>query len=562
MMISLAILYFYLSRSDVRVLRAIPLQIISTILSLITIVFFFQPFKIRQLADSLPQNFAFLKNPGFTPLGSQLDLAIFLGFFAVFSTISVMVGLTNQDIKPRYLILNTLYLILSFLALFLTIYSLIRSNIILPPFRLSWYAAVEILKNPQTAFLGVGIGNFNSIFTRVKDLAYNQSSLWQISSFNVSSSAILHIFTESGTFGLLAFGLLIISVLRQLIIKPIEQSKKTSICLFVYLFICLLIFPSSLIVWFLFFVLLAQISQQYNNTATKQSFDFSDILPFSIGIIIISFGVIGASGYFLGRSYAAEYYFRKSLNEITKNNLKEVYNNQRQAVILNPYIERFRLNFSQTNLLIANSLASKKPEAITEQDRQTIAQAIQAGIAEAKAVISLNPQKAANWENLAVIYRNIINVVQGADVWTISSYQRAIVADPQNPLYRVDLGGVYYSSGKYDVAVNFFEQAVELKPDWPNAHYNYAWASYQKGSYSQAASAMQNVLNLLDPKINKVDYKKAQKDLEEFKKKLPEEKQATQSGEIKPATLNLPIPPTTQINPKINLPKEASPEAK
>ena len=60
-------------QSDVRA----PQQIISIILSLITIIFFFQPFK----NISLPQNLIFLKNPGFTPLGNQLDLAIFLGFF-------------------------------------------------------------------------------------------------------------------------------------------------------------------------------------------------------------------------------------------------------------------------------------------------------------------------------------------------------------------------------------------------------------------------------------------------------------------------------------------------
>ena len=95
--------------------------------------------------------------------------------------------------------------------------------------------------------------------------------------------------------------------------------------------------------------------------------------------------------------------------------------------------------------MIANNLAQKDPKKITEQDRQTITQAIQASISEGKAVISLNPQRADGWQNLASIYLNIINAAQGADVWTISAYQRAILADPQNPTYRVGLGGVYYS---------------------------------------------------------------------------------------------------------------------
>ena len=59
--------------------------------------------------------------------------------------------------------------------------------------------------------------------------------------------------------------------------------------------------------------------------------------------------------------------------------------------------------------MIANNLAQKDPKKITEQDRQTITQAIQASISEGKTVVSLNPQKADGWQGLAVIYLNIIN---------------------------------------------------------------------------------------------------------------------------------------------------------
>ena len=303
-----------------------------------------------------------------------------------------------------------------------------------------------------------------------------------------------------------------------------------------------------------------------NQTTTTdvQTQNLASLPPIYIGTVVISLALIGTSGYFLGRSYASEYYFKKSIEGIAKNNLKEVYDNQRQAIVLNPYIERFRTSFAQTNLVIANNLSSKiKDKKISEQDRQTITQAIQAGIAEGKAVVTLNPQRANNWENLAVIYSNIINVAQEADVWTISAYQRAILADPQNPVYRVGLGGVYYSQNKYDDALRFFEQAVSIKPDWPNASYNYAWANFQVKNYPQAVNAMQNTLKLINQKTNKVDYEKVVKELEEFKKMLPKEEVKTDNVD-KPteSNLNLPTPPTSQISPKLELQKEASPEAK
>ena len=562
----------------------LSLSISSFLLSLFTIIFFFQPFK----NVDLPQSLQFLKNPSFTPIGSQLDLAIFLGFFLIY-------GLTRIFEKKRIAtdVFSYLWLSVILIALSLTLYSLIKpistnlnqspsiSNL-LPPFRLSWYAAVEILKNPKTAFFGIGVDNFASIFTRVKDIVYNQSNLWQVFSFNFSRSAILHLFTETGILGLLVFSLLIFSVLKQLIFTNLNQSPSISINLnksllisFIYLLICLFIFPPSLITWFLLFLVMAELSSinVINHVSTQtDEIDLTNVLPFYIAIILSSFAFIIGVSYLVGRSYLAEIYFKKALDGIVKNDAKQAYENMRQAIILNPYIERFRLNFSQLNLLLANNIAAKasqqpqgknqKPYQLTEQDRQNISQAIQAAIAEGKAAaVILNPQKAQNWENLAQIYQNIINIAQGADVWTVSSYQRAIVADPQNPVYRLNLGGVYYSLGNFEEASKIFEQAVILKPDWPNAYYNLAWANFQKQKYQEAVSAMENVIKLLDPKKDKNDYDKAKKELEEFKKKLPqEEKQATEEGETQPKlTLPSPIPTTT---PQIQLPEEASPEAR
>jgi len=573
---SLTILYFYLSRISINFY--LFLSISTLFLSIITIIFFFQPFK----NINLPQPFQFLKNPTFTPLGSQLDLAIFLGFFTLVGILQIIKQeQNNEKLKNKHLILNAFFLIITLTALSLTLYTLLKPSSTnlnqlqlvstpLPPFRLSWYAAVEILKNPKTAFFGVGVDNFASIFTRVKDIVYNQSPLWQIFSFNFSRSAILHLITETGILGFVAFVLLFISIVKKLISTDSNNFKLISPILFGYLFICLLLFPPSLITWFLLFVVLAELSSKdvVTHVVTKE-INLTELLPFYIVTIIFSLIFIGGGSYLLGRAYASEVYFKTALDGIVKNDAKQAYDNMRNAIILNPFIERYRINFSQLNLILANNIAQKagqpqgkdqKPYELTEQDRQNISQAIQAAISEAKAAVSLNSQKALNWENLAEIYRNIINTAQGADVWTISSYQRAIVSDPQNPVYRLNLGGVYYSLGNFEEATKIFEQAVVLKPDWPNAYYNLAWANYQKQNYQAAVSAMENVVRLLDPKKDKIDFEKAQKELEEFKKQLPkEEKETTQEAVTQPR-LTLPSPiPTGQ--PKIELPKEASPEA-
>ena len=92
-MIVLAILYFYLSRQkgpsssdEVGPYIMKALSFSAFLLSVLTIAFYFQPFK----NIALPQNLAFLKNPAFTPVGSQLDLAILLGFFVVLGIVNML----------------------------------------------------------------------------------------------------------------------------------------------------------------------------------------------------------------------------------------------------------------------------------------------------------------------------------------------------------------------------------------------------------------------------------------------------------------------------------------
>ena len=592
MLIGLFILYYYLSRNGEAVRQinlALAINLSGLVIAVVSFIFFFEPFKnVNNLSNQL----LFLKNSGFTPLGAQFDLAIFLSFFVVFS-LSQLITQKQRDDKRR-LIVSLSFLIFYAVALLLTVFSILRplsnqavSTITLPPIRLSWYAAVETLKNPLTALFGVGIDNFASIYTRIKDFAYNQSTIWQIQSFSVSRSTLLHVFTETGLFGLIAFGLLLFNLIKISLHNKEGRSGRSFVI--GYWLLVILFIPPSFISFFLLTIYLAYLanlpvegSAEHDRfVPVSSTFDLSDLIPLYIGIPLGCLLLIAVSGFFLVQTYRSEYYFKQSLNAIVANNLKGLYDNQKQAVLINPYFEKYRLNFAQTNLLVANNVINRAVQAaksqpgqpgeankieLSAQDQQTVAQAIQAAIAEGKAAVALNPQKAGNWENLAIIYRSIMNYVQGqADAWVISSYQQAISLDPINPAYRLNLGGVYYGFGLYDDAVKLFEQATALKPDWSNAFYNLAWALFQKADYQKAALNMQNVVYLLDPKKDKTDFDKASADLAEFKKKLPEAELTPTPSPIQPRSVQLTQPspaPTQQVEPPIKLPKEASPEAR
>ena len=556
--LSLSILYMYLRKSEVVVMKV--LSVSTLILSIGAILYFFSPLS----SVNLPASLLFLKNPNFTPVGSRYDLTLFIGFFIVAQFAQMIL---DQKLPITRLVLFAL----SFISIGLVLYLLTTNpGVNYPSFNLSWLSAIEVLKNPISALFGAGVDNFASIFTKIKDVQYNQSSLWQLSSFNVGRSALLQTMTETGIIG---FGSVMI-IFAALVRESISLLRLVRIATFLpilFIIIALVVFPLSLPLLFLFFIVLT-IIEDAEEKSSERTLHINIHERDGIYLVLMIFFVlaIAALTYFWGRAYLAEVVFKKSIDGFTKNNAKILYDEQRNAIGLNPYIERFRMNFSQTNLLIASNLAQKatqpgdqqtnKPEnSLSAEERNIIAQAIQAAIAEGKSAVALNPQKAGNWENLAVIYRNIINVAQGSDAWAISSFERAIILDPQNPAYRLSLGGIYYAQGKYKEAVRYFEQATLLKPDWSNAHYNLGWGLYQSGDYEKAVKEMKTVISLLNPEKDSQDFAKANQDLNAFKAKLNRPEEQITEDVQKPEVLTLPIPPSATFEPKLELPKEASP---
>ena len=182
---------------------------------------------------------------------------------------------------------------------------------------------------------------------------------------------------------------------------------------------------------------------------------------------------------------------------------------------------------AQTNFALANALAAQKgPKSaedkgtLTDQDRQTIQQLLSQSVNEARASIALSPRSARNWEVLASIYRNIAGVAQNALVFSLDSYGRAIQRDPLNPALRVNVGGIYYSIKNYDLAIRFFSDAANLKPDYANAYFNLSIALRDKGDVQNAKAVADQAVKLLEVNKDSNDYKIASKLRDELAAKV------------------------------------------
>jgi tetratricopeptide (TPR) repeat protein len=369
----------------------------------------------------------------------------------------------------------------------------------------------------------------------------------------------LELLTIGGLVSLGAYFLLLLKTAR-VWLKTYLQKRNDHLFLallmgMVTLLIIQLLLPPSFLILTLTFLFLALLALDQ----AKEEVIFLPSKNLSLIVLGLATGLVIVVFYVWGRAYAADFYFRKSLNALTQNQGAQVYNYQIKAINYNPYSSLYHRTYSQTNFALANSIASQGE--LSDQDRTNITQLIQQAIREAKIAANLNPSDATNWENLAQIYRNLINFAQGADEWATAAYRQAITTDPLNPRIRLNLGGLFYTLQDYETATRQFENSVNLKPDYANGYYNLAAAYRERGMYQEAYLSMQAAASLIP--IDSADYQKAKNELDELAKLLPPE--ATPSAQQAPTeaeeVLTEPQPlPTSAVEPPIELPEEAGPE--
>ncbi|KKU68497.1 MAG: Tetratricopeptide TPR_1 repeat-containing protein [Microgenomates group bacterium GW2011_GWC1_47_20] len=516
------------------------LAVSAALLGLITILW------TSGLAAKIPliSNIQFLNSVTWSPTGSPLaTLSLFIAFLPF---------LALQLIREKTFNFKSLLLAVCF-ALILTASGLLIYRSDRPIFlshRFSWAIALESLK--VSPFLGTGPGSYLADFTQFRPVTYNLTPNWSVR-FTSASNYYLHLLATLGLLGTVAYLWLIYRAAAAL-----KKSGSLQLVPVLVIFATQLFLPAYFIqtVFLFLFLILAVASLKLAGSSLIQesSVDIvaasskSSFLP--IISLILAIATALPAGYFFARSYLAEVLFQAALTAAAKNDGKATYETLIKAISANPYRDSYRVVYSQTNLLLANSLASNPAAAgLTDADKNTITQLVQQAIREAKNAVAVNPAQVANLENLAGVYRNLLNFAQGADAWTVASYRQAIALDPVNPNLRIALGGVLYAQKNYDDAIRLFQQAVDLKPDLANAHYNLAAAYREKGERPQAVASLETVLTLVDK--SSADYTKVAQELADLNA-APATPAASQLTQPEPL-------PTPKVNPPLRLDESLSP---
>jgi len=458
-----------------------------------------------------------MQTRAFTPTGSALA-TLYLLIVGTAITLTQIFNKKNALSKVTtfaYPLLATIQIIaiMSYFSLLLPGQELSPT---LLPYRAGWTILLDAWKNPQLLLTGVGLANFNSLFTQTKPLFLNTTPLWN-TTFQQSSSELLQIFSTLGILGGAGFiSYLLYGLLR---VKQKEVSPGLLPTLLLTTF-TLLLLPGNILSLTIFFVTIALLTPPPVSSPSNPS--LRPILSLLILLPTLSLA------FYVGKYALAEYYHHQSQLALAQNDGQAVYRHEQKATTLLPYYANYRLGFSQINLALAGAISQK--ESLSDSDKTTVTTLTSQAIQEAKVVTTLRPNWKDGYQNLATVYRNLIGVAVGADEFAVNSLARAVSLDGGNPALRLEFAGLLQQiaskteNEEQKVALlsrslQEYLRSVEIKPDYANGYYNISKLYESQGNIERAAAAMAQAVTYLNPEST--DYAIASTELETLKSKLP-----------------------------------------
>lgn len=475
------------------------------------------------------------RNEFFNTLGSPIQMIGFLTPIIILTAATFLNRYRKNGIITLRKAPNAFYTI-SFVILSITIgviiYSIASSGDkpVLLPFEHGFQIALASVSQDETrllpAFLfGSGYGMFSDVFTKFHLASFNALPSWNLT-FSFSSSYALELIATTGILGFITYFFIIIKFVKshgRMVIRPIFLSVASLLALS-------FIIPFSFTLVALLFVLLAfyvvslrlrsntkSVEEIVVSIVTNGSFIEIDqpttrrnsiILPVILTVVSIGFMVyslffliakdgFGAKG--LYHYVLSDMLFTQSLQPDALASGQQTYDLQVEAIQTYPYRADFYRIFSQINLTLATNLVNSQNDAptVSEEVQNAILQQLQQAINSSRQAVILSEESSLNWRNLGQIYRNLIGVGQDAEQYAIASYNKAVALEPNNPAVRIELGGIYYQLGEFDLAQNQFQIAASLKPDYANAYYNLGHSLEEKGQLAAALQQYQIVKQLV-----------------------------------------------------------------
>jgi len=522
------------------------------------------------------QYFEVIKVNGFLPAGGGISAIVlffvgllFAGYF-VYENIKLLKQSRNANTLVKALTPG-LVTVTILAGLIVTVISFLpiredRLTFNQLDFSSSWKIATLTMRDYP--LFGTGPGTYSVAYNAYRPIAINQTNNWT-TIFDRAGSEYLTLLTTLGLVGLFAFVFFIVRIFvtgKNMLASTPGVSLRYPIfialgsLLFAYIFVSSTVFTTGVLFLLILIWLLYEKSTNdqfveevsLNLTSLKNritAVDGSTNVNASSSIIalIVAAVVIIVNGlvlWYTVSDFASNVSYAKAIRAINENKpAQEIYTAQGQAINLNPYRDEYRRAYADTNIRLANIIAQQKGTDITDTDKTDITTLIEQAIREVRVTTELiNPNSAYNWQVRGNVYQNLLGVASGADQWAYAAYQNAIRLAPFDPRLRVNMGSLFFTlalntkaegtegeaptsevpnvpqskEANLAQAEAAFLDAIQLKSDYANAHYNLAAVYKEAKRYDLAKTQLQATLQIIDPQS--AEYQQVTTELEAVKK--------------------------------------------
>jgi len=434
---------------------------------------------------------------GWSMFGSLLSEVVFLAVMAGW-WIKRVIG--KLRVNESGYVVEAIVAGVLILGLGVDVFRIFKLGVVVLDLNSSWVIALEAMKRNQ--WLGVGVGNYIEAFNLFKPASFNLGQTWT-TVFSGATVALIQWWTEMGLAGMVLIGIVLTMAIK---------SRSPGVILAMAMFFLL---PVNQVVLMVALMLLFW-SVETTKSEVRVAVGEKGVNIGPVLMALVVWGLAIWSSYNLGKVLLAEVRMRSSLLAMAKNDGVRTYNEEILAIGLNPNDSDYRRIYSQTNLALAKNILANKD--LTDEDKQRASTLVEQSVREAKVAVSLDNLNSANWANLAVIYRELVGLVDGAADWSYQAYTQAVALDPTNPTLRLNFGGLLYAANRFEEADRMFEQVVTNKADLANGWYNWAYTAKNMNKLSEAVARLSQALTLVP--VDSTDRTKAEGELAGWKKEL------------------------------------------
>jgi len=384
----------------------------------------------------------------------------------------------------------------------------------------SFDIAFKALKDSPV--IGSGPGTFINNFSKLKDISFNDSSLWSMR-FDWASSKALTIMGTVGILGILSFlaliGFFIFYGIRFLFTAAYQKEEEGQelfsllglgiFISFLTLTIGFFLFKSNLSLDFVYFLLMGCfVSLLYpakKEVILKPSslitlvitFGFTMIFIFGLGVLILE-----------GQRYASAISYLEGMKTWQEGKTAETLKYLETAVRISPKADIYWREISQVYLRAMSETAVRTDLSQAEITRQ-VQLYINSAVNSAKAATETNPKEVVNWSSRGLIYQNLIGIVGGTKDWAVSAYDEALKLEPANPFFPTQAGISILSEVSrlaqdqteertklLAEAEEKFNKAIGLKADYAAAHFQLAIVYQAQGKQAEMISQLEKAKSI------------------------------------------------------------------